>query len=70
MTLTSNGPTARASVVVKLPADARLFADGRQLNLTGAERKFVSPDLPTDQEFVYRFRAEYERDGETGGTPR
>ncbi len=64
-TFASNAPTARASVVVKLPADARLFADGRQLNLTGAERKFVSPELPTDQEFAYRFKAEYERGGET-----
>lgn len=64
-TLASNAPTARASVVVKLPADARLFADGRALNLTGSERKFVSPDLPTDQEFAYKFTAEYERDGET-----
>jgi uncharacterized protein (TIGR03000 family) len=63
--LASTGPGARAAVVVKLPADARLFADGRQLNLTGAERKFVSPELPTAQEFVYRFKAEYERDGET-----
>ena len=63
--LTANTPTARATVVVKLPADARLFADGRALNLTGAERKFVSPDLPTGQEFVYRFKAEYERGGET-----
>jgi uncharacterized protein (TIGR03000 family) len=63
--LASNGPTARASVVVRLPADARLFADGRALNLTGAERKFVSPELPSGQEFVYRFKAEYERDGET-----
>lgn len=64
-TLTSGGVKARATVVVKLPADARLFADGRALTLTGSERKFVSPELPIDQEFVYRFRAEYERDGET-----
>jgi uncharacterized protein (TIGR03000 family) len=64
-TLVSNGPTARASVVVRLPADAKLFADGRALHLTGAERKFVSPELPTNQEFVYRFKAEYDRDGET-----
>jgi uncharacterized protein (TIGR03000 family) len=62
--LASNTPPARASVVVRLPADARLFADGRALNLTGAERKFVSPELPTNQEFVYKFTAEYERDGE------
>lgn len=63
--LASNTPTARASVVVRLPADAKLFADGRALTLTGAERKFVSPELPTGQEFVYKFTAEYERDGET-----
>lgn len=63
-TAVSSGSTARATVVVKLPADARLFADNRALNLTGAERKFVSPELPTGQEFVYRFKAEYERDGE------
>ena len=62
--LAANAPTARASVIVRLPADARLSADGRALNLTGAERKFVSPDLPQGQEFVYKFTAEYERDGE------
>lgn len=61
----SNGRTARATVVVTLPADARLAADGRALNLTGTERKFVSPELPVDQEFLYRFTAQYERDGET-----
>lgn len=56
---------ARAAVIVRLPADARLFVDARQLTLTGAERKFVSPELPAGQEFMYRFRAEYDRDGET-----
>jgi uncharacterized protein (TIGR03000 family) len=61
----SNGATGRATVIVKLPADARLFADARQLSLTGAERKFVSPELPAGQEFTYRFRIEYDRDGET-----
>jgi uncharacterized protein (TIGR03000 family) len=64
--LVSNGnATARATVVVKLPADARLYADTRALTLTGSERKFVSPELPAGQDFVYRFRAEYDRDGET-----
>lgn len=61
----SSTQTARATVLVRLPADAKLFADGRALTLTGAERKFVSPELPGDQEFVYQFRAEYERAGET-----
>jgi uncharacterized protein (TIGR03000 family) len=61
----SNAPTARATVFVRLPADAKLFADGRPLAQTGVDRKFVSPDLPADQEFVYQFRAEYDRAGET-----
>jgi uncharacterized protein (TIGR03000 family) len=61
----NGGATARATVIVRLPADARLFADARPLSLTGPERKFVSPELPADREFTYRFRAEYERDGET-----
>ena len=65
--LTSNGQTARATVIVRVPADARLFADGRTLNLVGAERKFVTPALPVGQEFVYKFTAEYERGGETVG---
>ena len=65
--LVSNGGAtpARATVIVRLPADARLFADSRQLALTGAERKFVTPELPTGQNFTYRFRVEYERDGES-----
>ncbi|MCI0705208.1 MAG: TIGR03000 domain-containing protein [Planctomycetia bacterium] len=63
--LMSNGPTGRATVIVKLPADAKLTADGRQLKLTGAERKFVTPELPRGQEFTYRFKVEYDRDGET-----
>lgn len=56
---------ARANVTVRLPADAKLFAEGKQLNLTGGERQFVSPPLPVDQEFVYKFTAEYDRGGET-----
>jgi uncharacterized protein (TIGR03000 family) len=61
----SNGQTARATVSVRLPADAKLFAEGRALAQTGPERKFISPELPAEQEFVYQFRAEYERNGET-----
>lgn len=61
----ASNSVARATVVVRLPADARLAADGRELTLTGTERTFVSPELPRDQEFVYRFTAQYDRDGET-----
>jgi uncharacterized protein (TIGR03000 family) len=64
--LVSNGnPSARATVIIKLPADARLFAENKALSLTGTERQFVSPELPQGQEFAYRFRVEYDRNGET-----
>jgi uncharacterized protein (TIGR03000 family) len=55
----------RGTVVVRLPADAVLYAEGRRLTLTSAERTFVTPPLPAGQEYTYTFRAEYVRDGET-----
>jgi uncharacterized protein (TIGR03000 family) len=55
----------RATVVVKLPADARLFAEGKTLSLTSAERSFVTPELPTGREYNYTFRVEYDRNGRT-----
>jgi len=54
----------RATVIVKLPADAKLYAEGRPLNLSSGERKFTTPPLPSDREAVYNFRIEYSRDGE------
>jgi uncharacterized protein (TIGR03000 family) len=59
------GGSGRATVVVRLPADAKLYAEGRPLTLTSGERTFVTPVLPADREFTYSFRAEYVRDGET-----
>lgn len=58
----SNG--SRAAIVVRLPADARLYADGVPLRLTGAERRFTTPELPGGMEFTYRMTAEYDRNGE------
>ncbi len=55
----------RATVLVRLPADAKLFAEGRLLSQKAGERQFVTPELPTGQEFQYKFRVEYDRDGET-----
>ncbi|HET6573014.1 MAG TPA: TIGR03000 domain-containing protein [Fimbriiglobus sp.] len=56
---------ARGTVVVKLPADATLYAEGRPLALTSGERTFVTPPLPAGRDYTYSFRAEYVRDGET-----
>lgn len=61
----TSAPSNRAKVLVKLPEDARLYADGRELKLSSSEREFVTPPLPSQQGFAYNFRIEYERDGET-----
>jgi uncharacterized protein (TIGR03000 family) len=56
---------ARGTVVVKLPADAKLYAEGRPLPQTAGERTFVTPPLTGGRDYTYSFRAEYVRDGET-----
>ncbi len=57
--------SGRATVTVRLPADATLIAEGRRLNLTGGTRVFVSPPLPGTGDYTYTFRTEYARNGET-----
>ncbi len=60
------GPAAnRATVVVKLPADARLYAESQLLELTSAERTFFTPELPTGRDYAYSFKIEYTRGGRT-----
>jgi uncharacterized protein (TIGR03000 family) len=56
---------SRGTVVVKLPADAKLYAEGRPLTQNSGERTFVTPPLPGGRDYTYSFRAEYVRDGET-----
>lgn len=64
-TVTSNSASNRATVIVRLPADAQLYADGTLLKMTGTERKFMTPELPQGMEFTYKFAAEYDRNGDT-----
>ncbi|HVK19363.1 MAG TPA: TIGR03000 domain-containing protein [Fimbriiglobus sp.] len=56
---------SRGTVVVKLPTDAKLYAEGRPLTQSSGERTFVTPPLPGGRDYTYSFRAEYVRDGET-----
>lgn len=65
LTHSSTGSTGRATVLVKLPADATLYAEGQRLSLTSAERSFVTPPLPLSEDYSYSFRVEYVRSGET-----
>lgn len=58
-------PANRAQVVIKLPAEAKLFADGQATTLTGTERVFQTPDLTPGRDFQYTFKAEVPAGAET-----
>jgi len=58
-------PANRAQVVVRVPADAKLFADGQATQLTGPERVFLTPDLSTGRDFQYTLKVEFAASGET-----
>ena len=52
---------APAGVIVALPADAKLIANGQIMKQTGAERRFVSPELIPGINYSYTFTAEITR---------
>jgi len=58
-------PADKAAVVVRLPADAKLYADGQLTALTTAERRFYTPTLDQNREYNYTMKVEYTRNGET-----
>jgi uncharacterized protein (TIGR03000 family) len=57
----SNAP---ATLVVSLPADARLTVDGNATRATSARRTFVTPALEVGGEYTYTLRAEVAQDGQ------
>lgn len=54
---------SRATVVVVLPAEARLSANGQRLSTTSDRRTFATPELTPGKAFQYTFTAEVMRDG-------
>jgi uncharacterized protein (TIGR03000 family) len=56
---------APATIVVNLPANARLLIDDAATTATSARRVFVSPTLPAGKDFHYTLKAEFVRDGKT-----
>ncbi|MBA4186385.1 MAG: hypothetical protein C0467_00045 [Planctomycetaceae bacterium] len=52
-----------ANIKFQLPADAKLYVDGRLTNLTGTERAFVTPSLGAGK-FFYEVKAELMVDGQ------
>lgn len=56
---------APATIVVVVPADARLSIDGNMTNATSARRTFVSPTLEMGADYYYTLTAEVIREGRT-----
>ena len=54
---------APATIVVELPADAKLLIDNEATTSTGASRVFQSPILEPGKEYQYTLRAEVVRAG-------
>jgi uncharacterized protein (TIGR03000 family) len=54
-----------ATVIVRLPADAKLFFDDSPTTSTGPTRFYTTPPLNPCKEFTYSVRAEATRGGQT-----
>ena len=54
-----------ATIVVHLPADARLAIDGHPTRSTSATRSFITPALERGRLFHYTLKVDFVRGGET-----
>jgi len=57
------GAAAPATIVVSLPANAKLLIDDRATSSTSANRTFATPALEQGKEYYYTLTAEIVRDG-------
>ena len=60
-----NETAAPATIVVSLPADARMTVDGAPTTSTSDRRTLVSPELLFGSTYVYTLQAEVIRNGQT-----
>jgi uncharacterized protein (TIGR03000 family) len=58
-------PATRAQVLVRAPAESKLYADGQATTLTGAERVFQTPELVAGKDYQYTLKIEYTEGTET-----
>lgn len=56
---------APATILVSLPAGARLTVDGAATTSTAAQRTLITPALEVGAEYAYTFRAEFVNEGRT-----
>ena len=50
---------------VNVPADAQVYLQDQRMTLTGARRRFVTPEIKDGKGLVYDLKVEIERDGRT-----
>ena len=60
----TRGP-APATIIVSLPANAKLTVDETVTKSTSATRVFISPALQVGQEYLYNLKAEVVQNGKT-----
>lgn len=65
MVMIATPAAAPATVLVNLPADAKLTFDGAATTSTTASRRFTTPALPTGSDMSYTLTAEIVREGKT-----
>ncbi len=65
MVMVAAPASAPATVIVNLPADAKLTFDGTATTSTTASRRFTTPALPTGNDMSYTLTAEIVREGKT-----
>ena len=53
----------RTTLIVRLPADAKLVIDDQETKQTGAVRRFSSPPLMPDKTYRYTLEWTYQKDG-------
>jgi uncharacterized protein (TIGR03000 family) len=61
---TDEDTSTRARLVVKVPADAKLYIDGKLMKTTSAKRTFRTPALQKGQTYYYVLRTEVVREGQ------
>ena len=59
----ASAPASKARLVVRVPADARLWVDRVECPISGTVRSFETPDLNPQQNYNYTLRVAVQRDG-------
>lgn len=55
----------RATILVRAPADAQVWLEGKQSQQQGTERRFVSPPLEAGYTYSYQVRGQWQENGKS-----